>query len=258
MKYEYFLVETSKHVRRITFNRPAKKNAINIVGHDELTRALNEAAKDEDVKVCVLTGAGDFFSSGNDLKQVPDPKLSQEEIAKAVTLRLSGLVRAFYSFPKLLMAVVNGPAIGITAVTVALCDVAYCSDRAYFRTPFANLGISAEGCSSYTFPRIMGTSMASSMLYLNHQMTAEEAYKFNLVSKVYKLEDEQKIWDEISKYGDLSMGSIKAIKSLSQKWNVETLEKVNMTEAEQLGRMYMGKDATKAKDKFFSDKKSNL
>ena len=256
MKYEFLLVETTNHVRRITINRPAKKNALNVVGYEELTRALNEAAKDEDVKVCVLTGAGDFFSAGNDLKQKHDPNISIDKYVKAGMIRLANLVRAFYTFPKLLMAVVNGPSIGIAATTIALCDVVYCSETAYFRTPFANLGICAEACSSYTFPRIMGTSMASSMLYLNHQMGAQEAYNFHFVSKVYKNKDVQQIWDEISKYGDLPLSSIKAIKMLSQKWNVQKLEEANLAECEQLGKMFNSKDAREAKALF--NKKSNL
>lgn len=257
MKYEYMVVKTTDHIRRITINRPSKKNAMNKVGYEELTHALNEAARDENVKVCVLTGAGDFYSSGNDLSQdIGDATM--EEVRDHMKIMISSLVRAFYTFPKLLMAVVNGPAIGITATTAALCDVVYCSDTAYFRTPFADLGLCSEGCSSYTFPRIMGPSMASSMLYLNHQMTPQEALSYHLVSKVYKKADEQKVWDEISKYSSLPMSSIKAIKSLGQKWNGEILEKVNTTEMDKLAELFMSQDQIDAMMRFYERKRSKL
>lgn len=257
MNYEYMLVETKNHIRRITINRPIKKNAMNKTGYEELTHALNEAAKDEDVKVCVLTGAGDFYSSGNDLSQdTGDATL--DEVRDNMKLMISSLVRAFYTFPKLLIALVNGPAIGITATTAALCDVVYCADTAYFRTPFADLGLCSEGCSSYTFPRIMGPSMASSMLYLNHQMTPQEAINYHLVSKVYKKADEHKIWDEISKYSKLPMSSIKAIKGLGQKWNIETLEEVNKTEMTKLAELFMSEDQIEAMMRFFERKRSKL
>ena len=257
MNFEFLQIETSSHIRRITLNRPKKKNAFTTKGYEELKIALNSAANDDDVKICVLTGAGDFYSSGNDLNQETGD-LTVEEIRESTSVMISSLVRAFYTFPKLLIAVINGPCIGIACTTAALCDIVFCSESAYFRTPFANLGICSEGCSSYTFPRIMGTSMASNMLYLNYQMTAQEAYNYHLVSKVYKKGDEDQIWNEISQHSELPMSSIKAIKKLSKKWNEATLEKVNITEMQQLSEMIMTDDHMEAMLRFFEKKKSKL
>ena len=75
------------------------------------------------------------------------------DIAKEGGDMFSSFVKAFIDFPKLLVAVVNGPAVGIMVTILAVCDVVYAVDDATFSTPFAKLGQSPEGCSTLTFPR---------------------------------------------------------------------------------------------------------
>ena len=68
------------------------------------------------------------------------------------------------SFPKPIIAAVNGPAIGLGAAMLPLCDVVYASDKASFYMPYSRLGQTPEGCASYTFPNIMGTAMVRVLL----------------------------------------------------------------------------------------------
>lgn len=198
----------------------------------------------------MLTGAGDFYSSGNDLSSLMREASAAENVndllREAIFTCMASMTRAFYSFPKILIAVVNGPAIGITATTVALCDVIYCSKTAYFYTPFTKLGLCCEGCSSYTFPRILGNSKASEMLLLNHKMTAEEALNFNFVSKVYDPKEVGKVWKEIEKLSELPLESIKVTKGLIKKYDLKVLEEVNKTEAEALVERFASEEAMEA------------
>ena len=99
-------------------------------------------------------------------------------------------VSAFVEFPKPLVALCNGPAIGIAATTVGLCDLAWASDSAYFLCPFTKIAQSAEGCSSATFPKIMGNAVANEMLVANTKLTAEEVkintnFDFNSPSIIF-------------------------------------------------------------------------
>ncbi|MGL5405346.1 MAG: enoyl-CoA hydratase-related protein [Propionibacteriaceae bacterium] len=80
-------------------------------------------------------------SSGNDLTQ----KIEPPPPGVSIHASLIYMVQAFIRFPKLLIAVVNGPAIGIGATVLALCDILYASETAYFYTPFTALGLCAEG-----------------------------------------------------------------------------------------------------------------
>lgn len=89
--------------------------------------ALNKAATDDSVTIVALTGDGDYYSSGNDIKAfltVSDP---HSEIGRANDI-LKSMMRTFYTFPKLLVCVVNGPCIGIACTSAILCDVIYATD----------------------------------------------------------------------------------------------------------------------------------
>lgn len=92
-------------------------------------------------------------------------------------------VDALIDIEKPLIAVVNGHAIGILVTTLGLCDLVIASNDATFQTPFSSTAQSPEGCSSYTFPKLMGTSVASLMLLFNHKLTAQEALAHGLIGK---------------------------------------------------------------------------
>lgn len=98
---------------------------------------------------------------------------------------LENFVNAFLDFGKILIAAVNGPAIGIAVTTLGLCDFVFCSDLATFQTPFSRLGQSPEGCSSYVFPRIMGISKANELLIMGKVFSAQDALHSGLVSEVF-------------------------------------------------------------------------
>ncbi|CAH8497607.1 unnamed protein product [Dicrocoelium dendriticum] len=147
-------------VLKLYLNRPSKKNAITPEMYVEWTKTLNEAATNPGVKLVSVTGKGDYFSSGNDLntfvKSIANGG-SLTEMAKDARALLHRFVSAFIDFPKPLIGLINGPAVGIAVTTLGLYDYILASDTATFHTPFVALGQSPEGCSSYTFPRLMGT-----------------------------------------------------------------------------------------------------
>uniref|UniRef100_A0A3Q2Z2N8 Enoyl-CoA delta isomerase 2 n=1 Tax=Hippocampus comes TaxID=109280 RepID=A0A3Q2Z2N8_HIPCM len=154
--YDSLLVSTQDDITTIVLNRPAKKNAITTQMYEEIIEALQHAARDHSV-VTVFTGAGDFYCSGNDLSNFTKiPEGGAEQMAKAGGELLRRYVKAFIDFPKPLVAVVNGPAVGISVTVMGMFDLVYATESATFHTPFSQLGQSPEGCSSYTFPRIMG------------------------------------------------------------------------------------------------------
>ncbi|KAK3909587.1 Enoyl-CoA delta isomerase 2, partial [Frankliniella fusca] len=156
--YKTLAVSVKNGIQTIRLNRPAKRNAINTDMYAEIPKALHAGAVDDNVVVTVVTGSGSYYCSGNDLSGYLEWDGNDlERTAKQAANVIQSFVQTFIDFPKILVAVVNGPAVGLATTTLALFDLIYCSKTATFSTPFIALGLTPEGCSSYTFPKIMGS-----------------------------------------------------------------------------------------------------
>ncbi|NXO01754.1 ECI2 isomerase, partial [Rhinopomastus cyanomelas] len=256
--YETLIVTTKNNITKIMFNRPDRKNAINHQMYREGVKALEEAGRN-DSTIAVITGNGDFYSSGNDLNNFTNIQPGEiEKMAKDGAVLLRDFVDHFIDFPKPLIAVVNGPAIGICVTVLALCDIVYASDRATFHTPFSQLGQSPEGCSSYLFPKIMGLAKANEMLLFNKQLTAAEACAWGLVTEVFPDRSFQKeVWRRLEAYASLPKNALAVSKQLLRNTEKEKLHEVNSKECEALKKRWLSDECINAIASFFQ-KKSKL
>ncbi|KAG7223006.1 hypothetical protein INR49_029228 [Caranx melampygus] len=215
--------------------------------YSELIAALEQAAKDDSV-ITVFTGAGDFYCSGNDLTNFQLKDGGVEDMARRGGELLRKYVRAYIDFPKPLVAVVNGPAVGISVTVLGLFDLVYATERATFHTPFSQLGQSAEGCSSYTFPKIMGTAKASEMLLFNKKLTAAQACELGLVTEVFPDSSfESEVWTRLKAYAKLPPNLIRSVEK-------ERLYAVNDAEVECLIGRWMSDECFSAVMSFFQAK----
>ncbi len=133
MAYETLLVEKADGVALLTLNRPQKKNAMNPQLHEDMTRALEDLRYDDEVRVVVITGAGDSFCAGMDLKEVfhqlkTDPTRYNRTIRAATEWR----GRTLRYFPKPTIAMVNGFCFGGAFSIVESCDLAIAAEEATF------------------------------------------------------------------------------------------------------------------------------
>lgn len=132
-EYTEILTSESDGVLTVTFNRPDRKNAMNAGLYLDLIKALRSAKENEDVRVVVLTGAGNFYSSGNDLSNFTTVDLSDQDLVKRLMddskTMLEALITELIVFPKILISVVNGPSIGIGCTHLALCDFVFAVER---------------------------------------------------------------------------------------------------------------------------------
>lgn len=253
--YETLIVTTDNNITKIMFNRPEKKNAINHKMYREIISALQEAAKD-DSTIAVFTGNGDYYTSGNDLNNFSNVQPSEmKKMAKDAAELLKEFVGSFIDFPKPLIAVVNGPAVGISVTLLGLFDVVYASDRATFHTPFSQLGQSPEGCSSYLFPKIMGSAKANEILLFNKKLTASEACALGLVNEVFPDSTFQKeVWARLKAYASLPKNSLAVSKQLLRNIEKEKLHAVNSQECEVLTERWLSDECLNALVTFFQRK----
>ncbi|KAF6108405.1 enoyl-CoA delta isomerase 2 [Phyllostomus discolor] len=254
-EYENLVVTSEDGITKIILNRPTKKNAINTQMYQEIILALKAASKDNSV-LTVLTGNGDYYCSGNDLTDFSG--ITAGEIEEKVKNNLDMLrvfVNSFIDFPKPLIAVVNGPAVGIAVTILGLCDAVYASDRATFHTPFSHLGLSPEGCSSYTFPKIMGPAKAIEMLVFGKKLTAEEACARGLVTEVFPDNTFQKqVWARLKAYSEFPANSIRISKQVIRNMEKEKLYAVNAEECSVLQERLLSNECINAAVNFLSRK----
>ncbi|XP_067932105.1 enoyl-CoA delta isomerase 2-like [Watersipora subatra] len=255
-EYKTLIVTKEEGLCKIQLNRPAKKNAITVEMYNEWAAALIEADKDPKVVVTAVTGSGDYYCSGNDLNNFMgiDPK-DMAKMADQSAILLQNFIEAFINFSKPLICVVNGPAVGVAVTTMGLFDLVYSTDRATFNTPFSSLGQSPEGCSSYTFPKILGPMKASEMLLFNKKISAQEACTLGLVTEVFPDQSfEEEVWKRVKAYSALPKGSLRYSKMLIRETEKDTLLAVNKAECNRLVERWQSDECVKAIMSFFAPK----
>ena len=167
---EVLQIKDDGPVRLLTLDRPEARNAFNKALYDAVREALDDAAADDSLAVCVITGAGDIFSAGQDLKALSKLKDNPDEVKG-----FAPFARALARFDKPLIAAVNGAAVGVGTTLLLHCDVVLASDTARFRLPFVSLGLIPEAASSLLLPARIGPQAAAYYLLTGDWMDAETA-----------------------------------------------------------------------------------
>ncbi|GMF16350.1 unnamed protein product [Phytophthora fragariaefolia] len=242
----------------IQLNRPKKFNAIDIAMYEGLTKALDSSRTQDNVKAVLLKSSGEYFSSGNDLSMFtsnPDG-LSLEAMADKGAVLLENVVNTFITYPKPIVAAVQGPAVGIATTILGLCDLVYVKETATFHTPFTSLGQTPEACSSLLLPRIMEPARANAMLLLGEKLSAKDAVDSGLVTAMFgaaEFESQVQVKVELllSRYPQSLQRSKALIRSPAV---VKELQVVNHLECQTLKGMWLGPECMDAIHKFQSRK----
>ncbi len=164
----------------LTLNRAGKKNALSIALRDELSDALDDLGGDEAVKSVVVTGAGDVFSAGFDLREFQQPELTDQLWASSDRFHAAVL-----QFPLPLIAAVNGPAIAGGFDLAVMSDVRVAADTARFSHPEIEFGDVVYG----PLHDIVGGGLARELCFTGRVVDAQEAKSLGLVSSVVPVDE---------------------------------------------------------------------
>jgi len=194
MAYENIIFESSSGIATITFNRPKALNALNDALLKEFSQALDNIAKDEDVRVLILTGAGEkAFVAGADITELSAFNTLQ---AKAFSQKGHKTIDKLQELAIPVIAAVNGFALGGGSEVALACDFIYASENAVFGLPEINLGIMPGFGGTQRLPRLIGKNMAKEMIFTGKMIRADEAYKIGLANKIFPPES---LMDEVLK-----------------------------------------------------------
>jgi 2-(1,2-epoxy-1,2-dihydrophenyl)acetyl-CoA isomerase len=172
-------------VRRLSINRPARRNALTpdvVTGlHDELVRADADGA----VAAVVLSGVGDHFSAGGDVNEIVDAMVADDDSATVNLVRhFDRLVATIWDLPLPVVAAVAGVAYGAAFNVVLACDLVVCAADARFCEIFVRRGVVPDAGGAYLLPRLVGMHRAKELMMLATELDASRALELGIVNAV--------------------------------------------------------------------------
>jgi 2-(1,2-epoxy-1,2-dihydrophenyl)acetyl-CoA isomerase len=185
---EKLLVTLEGGVRRITFNNPARRNAVDLETFALFADAVNEAARDES-RVVVITGAGDSFCGGLDLTSLSPVELARMDVAATIRELINPPILRLRALRKPVVARVNGPVAGIGFSYVLASDVRIASADATFMQSFVRVGLMPDGGATYLLPALVGRAKAFELMATGDIISAREAMSLGLVNRVVAYEE---------------------------------------------------------------------
>lgn len=179
--YQFLKYTVDSGVATVTLNRPEVYNALNDEITFELQDVFKKIAKDEAVRVVVLTGEGKAFCSGQDLKA--SSAQENRSFIESLHKRYNPIIRAMRNLPKPIIARLNGVAAGAGCSIALACDLIVAAEEAMMTEVFVNIGLVLDSGSAYFLPRLVGSVKAFELSTMGSRIKGKEALELGLVNK---------------------------------------------------------------------------
>jgi enoyl-CoA hydratase/carnithine racemase len=184
MSEPHVLYQVNRHIGVITLNRPDAKYAFSSEMITLWRQFVEEAKADHNVRVIIVTGKGDIFCSGGDIREMAEGRLRSWDMKKFLWEGLHRIIFALEDLDKPILAAINGAAMGAGLDMAIMCDLRVCSDRAKLSESYILMGLVAGDGGAYFLPRLIGIGKALELLWTGDVLSPQEALEIGLVNRV--------------------------------------------------------------------------
>jgi 2-(1,2-epoxy-1,2-dihydrophenyl)acetyl-CoA isomerase len=204
MAFEEIVLEKEDQIATITLNRPQKRNALTYRMTVEMLSAIDDVGRDKDIRVVVLTGAGEAFSAGGDYKfaevlqgkistrQAEDLWVEQQKAGHPPGQLLTSLHDIIIALPQLgkpVIAMLKGDVVGGGFGISLACDMRVGASNTRFMIAYSRLGLVPTTGEQWILPRLVGVSKALELMMTSEFVSAEEAYRIGLLNRLVPVEE---------------------------------------------------------------------
>jgi len=238
----HFRWDLAGRVASITLNRPERKNPLTFESYGELTETFRTLAYVTDVRAVIVTGAGENFSSGGDVREIIGPLVEMKDSGRtgdilAFTRMTGDLVKAMRHCPQPIVAAIDGVCAGAGAAIALASDVRIGTPRSKVAFLFSRVGLSGADMGACTLlPRVIGQGRAAELLYTGRFMDAAEAERWGFFNRVVEpadlVEQASALAQSLAEGPTFAHAMTK--KALHQEWNMgidEAIEAEAQTQA---------------------------
>lgn len=245
MSEQFVRLHQQQGVLELSLHRPDRKNALNLAMYESLAKALVDTAEDSSVRVLIITGSNGCFTSGNDLQDFLNG--AQLNFSDSP---LGRCLWALTTYPKPIIAAVEGVAIGIGTTMLLHCDLVYAHAESQFKLPFAQLGLCPEYASSFLLPRLAGYTKACEWLLLGEAFGAQEAHQYGLVNDLVE-SPLQFAHAQATRLASMPPAAVRRSKALLKAPLMPRIREVMLAEAEGFVEALQGPEFAEAASAFF-------
>ena len=257
MQYETLLVDLSGHVAMVRMNRPETMNALEYQLLIDLIDCFQKFSDDDEVRVVVLTGTGNAFSAGGDLRGIRHGMTVDR--ARRLALQYNKIILSIRNLEKLVIASINGAAVGAGFSMAMACDLVVASEDAKFSLAFVKLGLIPDMGATYFAPRFFGLQKAKELAFTGKTLYPHELAELGMINFVVSPRDLENKVLELAR--ELASGPPIALrltkKVLNQSWNF-SLEDLLEIEAQTQAGCMQSEDHREGLSAFFEKRKGQF
>jgi 2-(1,2-epoxy-1,2-dihydrophenyl)acetyl-CoA isomerase len=180
---ENLLVTLADGIKRITINRPERRNSVDLETVAMLLDAIGQSAEDG-TRVVILTGAGESFCAGADLAATSEGDIADFDVTKSLREGVNPTIVAMRALPVPIIARVHGHAVGVGCNYALACDIIVASEQALFGQVFVKIGLMPDGGGTFFLPRLVGYLKAFELMATGDIISAHDAHRLGMVNRI--------------------------------------------------------------------------